>query len=177
VITEIMKASTIAAGTKTSVANALGVVTALKSLADAHPDGNFPGVNPINTFLDIKIPFTDTNLIPFRDTLKRDASVQTGGYINAINLKVQQWASGASLTKQQTEQVAKMTPAKDDSDRIFRTKINNLTNFMLEQVGSTVQSEGISFTPEKVNLFETGELLKGASPEQLATLKKQGLIK
>lgn len=177
VITEIMKNPSIAAGTKTSVANALGVVNALKSLADAHPDGNFPGVNPINTFLDVKIPFTDLKVVPFRDTLTRKTVTETDGYINALNLKVQQWASGASLTKQQTEQVAQITPGKDETDKTFRTKMNNLTNFMLEQIASSVQSEGVSFTPEKVDLFETGDLLKGASKEQIAELKKQGLIK
>lgn len=164
-ITNIIANSDIGQGTKTNLANILGVINASEDLAKANQLKGFKGVSPLNTLLDIKIPFTDIG-IPFRRELQSKEGSKSEGYINAINLKVQQWASGAALTKQQTEQVEKFTPKMTDTDTKVRTKINNLTNFMYTQAKSTLQSEGINFTPDNVNLFETYDLWKKATPEQ-----------
>jgi hypothetical protein len=109
--------------------------------------------------------------------LKSEKAVQNEGYVEAINLKVQQWASGAALTKSQTEQVEKMTPRMTDTDANFKTKMKNLANFMMTQTASILQAAGINFVPEKIDLYETGDLLKNLSPEQKAQLQKEGLIK
>ena len=162
-------------GTRTQIANVLGVVNAAEELANNRLDGKFKGINPIRAVLDVKIPFTNIGL-PFRDQVKSSQELENEGYIDAINLKVQQWASGAALTEQQTEQVKRFTPKVTDTDAAARTKLNNLSNFMLTQAKSQLQSEGIDFQPAKVNLFETMDLLKDASPEQLAELRAQGLI-
>lgn len=173
VLTTLLKNPKIGQGTRTQLANILGVTNALQDVASANSNGLFTGVNPINTILNAKIPFTDVGIIPFRQAAKQDASIQNEQYVNAINLKVQQWASGASLTKQQTDQVEKLTPSVTDTDANFRTKVTGLANFMLTQAKSNLQSEGINFEPAKVDLFETYNLLQKASPEQLKELGLQ----
>jgi hypothetical protein len=175
VLTSLLN-SKIGQGTRTQVANVLGVMQATESLAQARQTTGFKGISPFNAILNAKIPFTDIG-IPFREASKSKEAVENSGYIEAINLKVQQWASGASLTKTQTDQVARFTPSVTDTDNQIRTKINNLHNFMLGQAQSQLQSEGITFVPEKVNLFELYDLIQKASPEQLSALKAQGLIK
>ena len=177
ILNELLKDSKkISAGTKTQMANTLGVVNALQDLATQRQTTGFKGISPFNALLDIQIPFTDINVLPFRESMKSKEAVENRQYLEAINLKVQQWASGASLTKQQTDQVNQFTPRPTDTDEKVRTKINGLANFMMTQVATQLQTEGINFKPEKVNLFETYDLLKNASPEQKAALKAQGLI-
>lgn len=165
-ITNIISNSKIGQGTKTVLANILGVINASEDLAKANQLKGFKGVSPLNSLLNMKIPFTDISIVPFRQALKSKEAIQSEGYINAINLKVQQWASGAALTKQQTEQVERFTPKMTDTDNAVRTKLNNLTNFMYTQAKSALQSEGIKYTPEQVNLFEIYDLWKKASPAE-----------
>jgi hypothetical protein len=174
-ITEFLKSKNVGQGTRTQLANILGVLNATKDLAEARQTAGFKGISPLNAILDAKIPFTSLGL-PFRQTLTSKEGIENRQYLEAVNLKVQQWASGASLTAQQIEQVNRFTPRPTDTDSMVRTKINGLTNFMNSQVQSALQSEGVNFVPEKVNLFETYELIKKASPEQLAELKGAGLI-
>ena len=176
ILTEYLKNKDLGQTTRTNIGNSIGVFRALGDLAQANQDSVFAGVNPLNALLNIKIPFTNIGL-PGRQVLKGEKAIQNEAYIEAINLKVQQWASGASLTNAQTEQVNKLTPRVTDTDENIKTKINGLANFMLTQAASQLQTEGIFFKPENVNLFETGDLLKKASPEQLAELRKLGLIK
>lgn len=61
---------------------------------------------------------------------------------SALNLKVQQWASGASLTVAQTQAVDKMMPGEYDSDETIKRKLNSLVNFMSTQVNTIAESEG-----------------------------------
>lgn len=177
VVTALLSPNSKIGGTaRTGVSSMLGVLNSLDELADARVGGKFAGFNPLRPIVDAEIPFTNIPLIPFRNSLKREETIKNEGYLDAINLKVQQWASGASLTEQQTEQVNKLVPQKSDTDRIVRTKMNNLANFMMTQVKSTLQSEGINFTPESINLFETMDLLEEVSPEQAKQLQDEGLI-
>lgn len=176
IISSFLKNKKIGQGTRTKLADILGVVNATTDLSQNRQTTGFKGISPLNLILDAKIPFTDIGL-PFRKTVMSTEGVENRQYLDAINLKVQQWASGASLTKEQIEQVNKFTPNSADTDAKVRTKVNGLVNFMNSQVKSYLQSEGITFEPEKVNLFETYDLLKDASPEQLEALKAEGLIK
>lgn len=73
--------------------------------------------------------------------------------INALNLKVQQWASGASLTEQQTKYVNSMIPEGNDTDKTFRTKVNNLTNYMLGDIKGRATTQGSQFEYIPVDLF------------------------
>lgn len=178
VLTSLLKGE-IGQGTRTNLANVLGVVAAAQDLAAQRPDGNFVGISPLNKFIDgIPLPFTEAKLpiIPFRNTFMRQESTENRQYLEAINLKVQQWASGAALTDKQTDQVEKFTPRAGDRDATVKTKLNGLVNFMLTQSAAQLQSEGITYVPEKVNLFEAAELLEEASPEQKEALRAAGLI-
>lgn len=168
--------SKVSEGARTSMATTLGVINSLNDIAIANPGGSLAGVNPGRALLDVKIPFTNINVIPFRDSLKQQATVKNEGYINAINLKVQQWASGASLTADQTKKVNELVPNVYDTDSQFKTKMNNLADFMLTQVASTLQSQGIDFKPAKIDFFETQNMIDKMSPAQKAELKSQGLI-
>ena len=174
VLTALLKNKNIGQGTRTKVADVLGVLTATESLANSRQTTGFKGVSPFNNILDNK--FFGIGL-PFRNVGKSKESIENAGYIDAINLKVQQWASGSSLTSEQIKQVERFTPKMTDSDSSVRTKLNNLHNFMQEQAKSQLQSEGIAYVPNKVNLFEAYDLLQKASPEQKKLLREQGLIK
>jgi len=77
---------------------------------------------------------------------------------SAINLKTQQWASGASLTETQTQMVMNMVPSKYDSDGEVKRKLNSLNNFMATQVGTVAKSQGQNaLIDNTVDLFGTGE--------------------
>jgi len=175
VITSLLQGKSIGQGTKTQMANVLGVINAAQDIAGQRVAGKFKGISPFNAALDVKIPFTNIG-IPFRQALTSKEGTENRQYLEAINLRTQIWASGASLTKTQIEQVDRFTPRPTDTDTKVKEKLNGLTNFMLSQTKTYLQSEGIDFVPEKVNLFETAELLEKASPAQRAELKAQGLI-
>jgi len=162
----ILGSKKIAEGAKTQVANVLGVINAVQDIASKRQNGKFKGLNPLQGIADFISP----------EALLSKEAVENRGYLDAINLKVQQWASGASLTAQQTEQVNNLTPKKSDTDGAVKTKLNNLTNFMLTQAKSSLQSQGVNFVPEKSDLFMTQDLIDGLSKEQQAELKAQGLL-
>lgn len=173
-ITSLIANSKIGQGTKTQLANVLGVINAAQALADNNVEGKFKGINPLTGILSTKVFGVG---LPFRETVKSAEQIQNEGYIEAINLRTQIWASGASLTKEQIAQVNRFTPRVNDTDANVQAKLNSLTNFMLNQTKSQLQSEGVEFTPAKVDLFETAKLIQQASPEQKAELKAAGLIK
>ena len=176
VISALLGSSKVSATAKTQLQRVLGVVNSAKQLADNNTSGGFAGINPITGLLDLQYPFTDTSIIPFRSAMKKQTSISNEQYINGIKLAVGYWASGATLTAQQLKLVDGMTPTMADKDSQVRTKLNALTDFMLNQAKSVLQSEGIEFTPEKVNLFETKDMIEKLSPEQKAELERQGLL-
>lgn len=133
----------------------LGVVSATQKLAENNPEGTFKGLSPL------------PRLTP--GIFKSQEQISNKGDIEAINLKVQQWASGAALTDAQTKQVNKMTPRKGDSDNEVKKKLNTLTNFMLSQVSSTLASQGIPYKPQTVDYFSSG-LSNLSNDELLNTL-------
>lgn len=143
-ISEIFTNNKIGAGTKSSVGTILGVQNAIETLANANPNGEFKGTSPLNNFL---------QFVPFREQFRSASGIETQGFLEGINLKIQQWASGAALTEKQTEQVKKMTPTDNDSDKVMRTKANNLYNFMNQQIRGALQVEGINYQPDEIDLF------------------------
>lgn len=150
-LTGVLGSNKISQTTKTALSTTLGVINAAEDLAKNLPaDGTVPGYYPGASIVNLVTP----------KGLKRDSTIKVEGYVDAINLKVQQWASGASLTKQQIDQVNKLVPAKDDSDRTFKTKLTNLVNFMNQQIKSSLQSEGIDYQPQTVDLFASTKTLE-----------------
>ena len=162
----IFKSSKVSAGNKTSIGNGLALAQAAQDLADANVDGAFTGLSPFRAVTDIRVPFTDINLIPFRKAGKRSETIKNESLISALDLQTQFWASGAALSEEQTKLVQKMIPVPTDTDRQIRTKVNQLMNYMLSQTASRLVTDGIDYKPEKVNMFEMMELLEKATPEQ-----------
>jgi hypothetical protein len=165
-LSTIIANNKIGQGTKTKLADILGVINASEDLASARANGKFKGFYPGASLINAITP----------DAFKRKETIENEGYLDAINLKVQQWASGASLTSDQIKQVNKITPKKGDTDKGIKTKLNSLVNFMNTQARSQLQSEGIDYSPAKVDMFTNVNLLDEASQEQLRLLKAEGLI-
>lgn len=144
-ISNLIQSNKLSGGTKTQLANILSVINAAGALATGNPDGAFSGVYPGAGVL---------NAVAGAFGKKDEATIKNEGYLDATNLRVQQWASGASLTKQQIDQVNKLVPNENDSDSQVRSKLNSLTNYMLTATQSQLQSEGINFVPQSVDLFD-----------------------
>lgn len=139
VLTQIFGSNKVSPGNKTAIGAGLALAKAANDLAEANPDGKFRGISPFSS------------LVP--SFLKKEQTIKNESLINALNLQTQFWASGAALTKEQTKSVEKMIPKKTDTDKIVRAKSNQLVNYMLSQTSSKLVTDGISYTPEKVDLF------------------------
>lgn len=156
---DVLKNSKIGQTTKTNIGTILGVINAAEDMAKGSPTGKFGGISPVNTLLDVQVPFTSIGVIPFREALRSKEGTRNTAYINAINLKIQQWASGASLTRQQLEQVEKIVPSPSDTDTKVKEKLNNLVNIMQQQIRGSLTAEGVTYDPPKVDLFNPQETL------------------
>ena len=121
-----------------STNDAINVISGLQELVKGAPDGVFVGVNP---FLRRPNIFANPKQLTNRSN------------IEAVNLKVQQWASGAALTEQQTKQVGKVTPRVGDTDKQVRSKTNALANYMISQVSGQLAGQGVGFSMETVDMF------------------------
>lgn len=117
-----------------------GVLSSVQDLAHANESGSFPGLGFITAPI---------------DALSTPEARANKAYIEAINLKVQQWASGAALTKEQTAQVAKITPRQGDTYGQTKSKLNALANFMLSQARGTLASQGFDYAPGRVDFFSS----------------------
>lgn len=122
------------------LSNASAVIATAQQFATANNDGNFRGLG----FL-AKGVFTRGE--------KKDEKVENRAFISGLNLKTQQWASGASLTKEQEKAVMKLVPDKNDSDNKVQRKLNALTNYMLSDVQGRVATQGGSFEYVPVSFF------------------------
>lgn len=115
--------------------NALGVLIAVDKLAKDNPTGKFKGLGIGNT-------------VPAK--LASEQAIKNRQYIEAINLTVQQWASGASLTAQQTKQVNKLTPKVGDNDYLIQNKVNGLSQYMLDQIRTGAIKAGATLPIESI---------------------------
>jgi hypothetical protein len=143
ILTVLSGSKKVPPGTQTLIGNALQVINSAQTLATERQTSGFKGASPLNYIADKVFP----------DALKASSRVELEQYLEGINLKTQIWASGASLTAEQTKQVNRLTPKITDTQTAIRTKLNGLTNFMLDDARSRLQSAGVSFVPEKVDLF------------------------
>lgn len=116
----------------------LGVIAATQKLAERNPEGNFEGLGII------------TAPIP---ALSSSEGRTNKADVGAINLKVQQWASGASLTEDQTKKVNELTPRQGETYAQTKDKINGLTNFMLTQAQGLMAAQGVEYNPEEIDYF------------------------
>lgn len=75
--------------------------------------------------------------------------------IATIEGKVQQWLSGAALSKGQEKLVKQMIPEGNDTDATVRTKLNNLTNYMLGDIKGRATAQGAQFEYIPVDMFSS----------------------
>lgn len=153
----------IAPATKARISPSLAVLNSVDELANGNIEGQFTGVGVAG-----RIKEGVKGLFGY----KNPEAITNAQNIEAINLKVQQWASGASLTEQQTKQVNKLTPTLNDRDTTVKTKLNGLYNFMLNQAESDLLTEGVNVQFPAVNLFEISDLYAKASPEQRTLIEQ-----
>jgi len=166
VLAQLAGNKAISSGTRGKIAPAVEVLNAIDEFANKNIEGKFTGTGgvfglaPLGQFFKGLVNMKDKEYI----LNKQD--------INAVNLKVQQWASGASLTPQQTTQVNDLTPTVYDSDSDIRTKSNGLYNFMLNQAEGNLITDGVNVQFPSVNLFEIRDLYDRASPEQRKVIEQ-----
>lgn len=163
-LSSLLGSKAISPATKTRISPALAVLNAVDELANSNIEGKFTGVGLFGRMKEgVKGLFN----------MKAPEAINNAQNIEAINLKVQQWASGASLTEQQTEQVNKLTPKLNDSDKTVKQKMNGLYNFMLNQTESDLMTDGVNVQFPSINLFEIADLYEKASPEQKRLIDAQ----
>lgn len=126
--------------TNKEISDAAAVVSSANELAKTLGGGKVKGFG-----------FLGGGYLP--EFLSSQKAIKNRSDINALNLKVQQWASGASLTEQQTKYVKSMIPEANDTDKTFRTKVNNLTNYMLGDIKGRATTQGSQFEYIPVDLF------------------------
>lgn len=166
-IAALLSGDAVSAGTKGRLAPANEVMNAVEEFAANRQTGEFAGLG-----IGGRIKEGFKSLV----NAESEESKLNSQALAALDLKVQQWASGASLSDPQTKQVQKLVPQKTDSDSTIRTKLSGLYNYMANNVESGLLTDGINVNFKPVNLFETRELIDKASPEQLQQLKDLGLI-
>lgn len=160
VLAELMGSDAVSTGTRGRIAPAIEVLNAVDEFANANLEGKFIGSGGFLGFSKLK------EGVKGLFNKKNPEAISNAQQIEAINLKVQQWASGAALTEAQTKQVEKFTPSTWDSDKEIRTKTSQLYNFMLNQAEGNLLTEGINVQFPAVDLFEIQKLYQKASPEQ-----------
>lgn len=140
-----LDASKFTAGNKTAYQSVQGVIESAKNWADK-----------INANNGVVAGVGLGGLIP--NKLVGQSGQDSRTALNALNLRVQQWASGASLTESQTNMVKNFMPGEYDSDTQVKQKLNSLVDFMNTQMKTIAQSEGQQYNPPSVSLFENKEL-------------------
>lgn len=165
VLAGLLGSKAITAGTRAKLAPAVEVLNSLDEFANSNLEGKFIGSGGFLGFSKLK------EGVKGIFNMKNPEAIANKQQIDAVNLKVQQWASGASLTEQQTKQVDDLTPTTWDSDKEIRTKTSQLYNFMVNQAEGNLLTEGINVQFPQVNLFEIRDLYNKATPEQKKELK------
>lgn len=80
-------------------------------------------------------------------------AIATRGNVAGIEGKLQQWLSGASLSKGQEKLVDKMIPGANDTDATVKTKLNQLANYMLSDIKGRASTQGVDFNYDNVDVF------------------------
>jgi hypothetical protein len=162
-LASLLGSGSISPSTKARISPSLAVLNSVDELANGNIEGKFTGIGVAG-----RIKEGIKGLFGYKDS----EAITNAQNIEAINLKVQQWASGAALTDAQTKQVARFTPTLNDRDTTVKSKLNGLYNFMLNQAESDLLTEGINVQFPAVNLFEISDLYSKASPEQKAIIEQ-----
>ncbi len=126
--------------TNQDINNAAGVVSAINNFSGTVGGGKIKGYG-----------FLGGGFLP--EAFKSQKGIQNKAQISSIEGKVQQWLSGAALSKAQEKLVNKMIPERNDNDATVRTKLNSLTNYMLGDIKGRATAQGAQFEYIPVDLF------------------------
>ena len=122
-----------------TLTSVMGVLSGLTGLVKRNPDKKFDGVNPFSF------------LTPNRFTSTEGRTNR--GNFSAIKLQTEKWASGASLTVQQTKEVVKLIPTTFDTDTQVVDKINGLANYMVTQARGNLATQGIDAQFQSLDMW------------------------
>jgi hypothetical protein len=147
VLSAILGGKQVQAGTKGRIAPANEVLNALDEFATQRPEGKFIGSGGFLGFAKLK------EGIKGIFNAKNTEAIQNSQSFDAIKLKVEQWASGASLTDEQTKAVKRLVPTTWDSDKEIKIKTSGLYNYMLNNVESNLLTDGVNVNFAPVDLF------------------------
>ena len=126
------------AAARTAYTTAGGVISAVDTLLGTAKEGNFPG---LGYFQGVTPEYT----------LSKEGQ-QNRGFLGGVEVKVQQWASGASLTESQIKLVQKMVPKQADADSVVKSKLDSLKKYMENEQSSIASSQGQRIvTPDQIN--------------------------
>ena len=174
-IASVANSTKLGEGTKTQLGAVINVAGALEDFANANIEGVFSGLGAGTGIKRIAIGVITGGISEAVRLLSSEETkaerTENRQAIEAINLKMQIWASGAALTDAQTKQVERLAPKAGNTDREIKRKINGLYNFMMQQTESRLLVEGFNNPIPQVNLFEFEDLLSQASPAQLEELE------
>lgn len=166
VLAQLAGNKSISSGTRAKMAPAVEVLNSLDEFANSNLEGKFTGFGGFWGFAKLK------EGVKGIFNMKSPEATTNKSQIDALNLKVGQWASGASLTADQQERVDAMVPTTWDSDKKVREKTTQLYNFMLNQAEGNLLTEGVNVQFPAVNLFEIRDLYEKASPEQKKVIEE-----
>lgn len=138
-LTSILKSGKLGEWTKTTLGTIMWVINATKDLEKSNPEWDLAGINPASGMS--------------MDYFSSEKSIKNRAFLDAINLKVQQWASGASLTESQIQMVNKLVPKPTDTDYTAKAKANALIDFMNEQIKGTLQVNWIDYNPKPSSMW------------------------
>ena len=168
VLSSVMGTLDIPATQRSNIGTVYDVAGSLEDFANGNLEGEFVGLGPVwgarggGGIFDRMFKTED-----FKERIANRSSIE------AINLKVQQWASGAALTDEQTKQVEKITPRIGDSDEVVKQKTNQLYNFMLGVTETQLVTAGYNIQFPEVDLFELGVLIDQMSSKQRQIMDDQ----
>lgn len=89
--------------------------------------------------------------------------VETRAGLSGLRGTVEQWLSGAALSKRQEKYVLNMVPDRNDTDKVARAKINSLTNYMLSDIAGRVSTQGVNVEVPSVDFFNENTSKNGYS--------------
>lgn len=82
------------------------------------------------------------------------AGTQNRTDLSALEGTVESWMTGASVSEDQQKRIKdELIPKKGDTDGQVRKKINALANFMMNYAAGSLSTQGVSWTPEKIDFF------------------------
>lgn len=87
------------------------------------------------------------------EALKSQKGITNKAMISTVEGKLQQWLSGAALSKAQEKLIEKMIPERNDTDKTVKNKLNQLTNYMLSDIKGRTSAQGATFEYIPVDLF------------------------